>query len=66
VTIVAAIEGAERIPKEFPFNVFVAKGEGGLEKDSVMLCNQIRTVDMSRFGKRYTSATLRCKGLIGR
>ena len=49
LTIVAAIEGAEHVPKLYPVNVLVRKGEGGLTKDSVVLCNQIRTVDESRF-----------------
>jgi mRNA interferase MazF len=31
--------------------VLVKKGEGGLTKDSAVLCNQIRTVDESRIGK---------------
>lgn len=51
ITIVAAITGAENVSKIYPICVFVPKGEGGLEKDSVVLCNQIRTVDESRFGK---------------
>jgi mRNA interferase MazF len=29
----------------------IPKGEGGLTKDSVALCNQIRSVDETRFGK---------------
>jgi mRNA interferase MazF len=35
----------------YPVNVLVPKGEAGLQKDSVVLCEQIRTVDESRFGK---------------
>ena len=51
--IVVVIEGAENVSKLYPVNVFIAKGEGGLEKDSVALCNQIRTVDEVRIGKVY-------------
>ena len=51
VTIVAAITSAtERHPH--PTDVFVPKGEGGLEVDSLILLNQIRTVDRQRLKKR--------------
>lgn len=53
LTIVAAIEGAEHVRKMYPVNVFVPRGEGGLAKDSVVLCNQIRTVDEARLGRIY-------------
>ena len=49
VTIVAAITGAENVPKRYPVDVPVSKGEGGLSKDSVVQCNQIRTIDEARF-----------------
>jgi len=55
VIIVAAITGAENVPKSYPVDVPVQKGEGGLVKDSVVQCNQIRSVDERRilatFGK---------------
>ncbi|HVP49482.1 MAG TPA: type II toxin-antitoxin system PemK/MazF family toxin [Bryobacteraceae bacterium] len=50
-TIVAVITGAENIKKAFPIHVPIPKGEGGLTKESVVLCSQIRTVDEIRFGK---------------
>ena len=53
LTIVAAIEGAEHVLRPYPMNVQIPKGEGGLSKDSVVLCNQIRTVDEVRFLKIY-------------
>jgi mRNA interferase MazF len=54
VTIVAALTGAENILRKVPpIWVFVAKGDGGIEKDSYVLCNQIRTVDESRLGRIY-------------
>jgi mRNA interferase MazF len=49
VTIVAVITGAEHVPKLYPVNVLVRQGEGGLTKDSVILCNQLKTVDELRF-----------------
>jgi mRNA interferase MazF len=42
---VAAITGAENVPRKYPVDVPVQKGEGRLVKDSVVLCNQIRSVD---------------------
>lgn len=51
LTIVAAIEGAERGRKPYPLHVPISQGEGGLTKDSVVLCEQIRTVDETRFSQ---------------
>ena len=53
VTTVVPVEGAEHVPKLYPTNVPIPKGEAGLLKDSVALCNQIRCVDEGRFGKTY-------------
>ena len=52
-TIVAVITGAENIKRPYPVNVPIPVGEGGLQKPSVVLCSQIRTVDEMRFGKIY-------------
>ena len=52
-TIVAVITRAENIKRPFPLNVSIPQGEGGLPKESVVLCSQIRTVDEIRFGKIY-------------
>jgi mRNA interferase MazF len=57
MTVVVPIEGAEHVQKLYPINVFIPKGEGGLDKDSVALCNQIRCVDEARFGKTYGVAS---------
>lgn len=43
-TIIAAI--TSKTEKEYPFMVHVQEGEGGLPKDSTVLCNQIRTVSI--------------------
>ena len=53
MTIVVPVEGAEHVAKLYPINVLIPKGEGGLTKDSVALCNQIRSVDERRFGKTH-------------
>jgi mRNA interferase MazF len=52
ITIVAAITGAENVPRRYPVDVPVSKQEGGLTKDSVVQCNLIRCVDESRI-QRY-------------
>jgi mRNA interferase MazF len=49
VTIVAVITGAENVPRRCPVDVLVPSGEGGLSKDSVVQCNQIRSIDEARF-----------------
>ncbi len=41
-TIVAAI--TSKIEKEYPFTVLIRQGEANLPKESLILCNQIRTV----------------------
>ncbi len=48
IVIVAAITGAENVPRQYPVDVRVPKGEGGLSKDSVVQCNQIWSVDEKR------------------
>ncbi len=49
-TIVAAITSTQR--EVSPYEVFLKSGEGGLPKDSIVLLNQVRTIDKKRLGKR--------------
>ncbi|MBU2100047.1 type II toxin-antitoxin system PemK/MazF family toxin [Candidatus Micrarchaeota archaeon] len=44
ITIVAAI--TSQIEREFPFTVFVRKGEANLQKNSLVLCNHLRSVSV--------------------
>lgn len=48
VTIVAVITGAENVPRRYPVDVPVPKGEGGLTRNSVVQCNLIRSVEALR------------------
>ncbi len=48
-----ALTGAEHVRRPLPIWVLVPTGEGGIEKDSYVLCNQIRSVDGKRLGKIY-------------
>ena len=41
-TIVAAI--TSKTEREYPFTVFVQKGEGNIPNDSLILCNHLRTI----------------------
>src|SRR3989344_4781966 len=50
-TIIAPITSTI-FSKEFPTNVKIAAVEGGLEKDSTILLNQIRTIDKFRIIKK--------------
>jgi mRNA interferase MazF len=52
VTIVAAISS---VTKAYPINVEIKTLESGLEKDSVIKLNQIRTIDKKRLIRRLGS-----------
>lgn len=51
VTVVSAISSADNEDR-YPNEVFVKKGEGGLDGDSFVLLNQIRTIDKMRLIKK--------------
>jgi len=53
-TIISAIT-SRKFSKQFPTNVELLKEDSGLEKDSTIMLNQIRTIDKSRIGKRISS-----------
>ncbi len=50
-TIVAAIT-SRKDDELYPMNVLVRKPEGGLEADSTILLDQVRTIDKSRLWKK--------------
>ena len=50
-TIIVPLTDAKDIPP-FPFHAHVAKGDGGLTKKSIALCEQIRVITKSRINKR--------------
>jgi mRNA interferase MazF len=50
VIIVAAIT-SRKFTKDFPTNVSINKEDSGLDRDSTILLNQIRTIDDSRLIK---------------
>ena len=57
VIIVASLT-SRNFTKEFPTNVFISKKDSGLDKDSVILLNQIKTIDKSRIIKKIGSLDL--------
>ncbi len=56
ITIVAAITSQFAAPL-YPTEVLVTAGEAGLPRDSVVLCNQIRSIDKRRLTKRMGLVT---------
>ena len=54
ITIVAALT-SQRGERLYPTEVLIQRPEGGLEYDSVVLLNQIRTIDKVRLIKRMGS-----------
>lgn len=54
VTIIAAIT-SRNFEKDYPTNVFISKKESGLEKDSTIMLNQLRTIDKNRIIKKMGS-----------
>jgi mRNA interferase MazF len=52
-TIIVPLTGAEHVKAPSPIYVSVKMGDGGTTKDSCVLCDQVRVVDQTRFGKIY-------------
>jgi mRNA interferase MazF len=52
-TIIVPLTDAARVKAPSPIYVQVKMGDGGTTKDSCILCDQIRVVDQSRFGRVY-------------
>jgi mRNA interferase MazF len=53
-TIIAPIT-SHRFDKEYPTDVFISKEDSGLNKDSRVLLNQIRTIDKRRIVNKLHS-----------
>ena len=58
VVVVVPLTKAANVKRDFPNNVIVARGEGGLTFDSVLLGGQVRAISKSRLlRQRGTLAT---------
>ncbi|MDA2936065.1 type II toxin-antitoxin system PemK/MazF family toxin [Patescibacteria group bacterium AH-259-L05] len=55
VTIVAAI--SSKVERLYPTEILVKSGEGGLDKNSRVLLNQVRTIDKQRLVKKIGTLT---------
>ena len=57
ITIVAAI--TTTLKKPYPFQVFLPAGEGGINLDSVVTLNHIRSIDQQRLVQRLGTVSNR-------
>jgi len=51
MTIVVPLTDAAHIGSPSAIYVLVKRGDGGIRKDSIALCDQIRAVDLRRCGR---------------
>ena len=59
-TIIIVITSRDRFKKKYPTHVWIDKGEGGLTKDSVIQCEQIRTIDKRRITRKLGTVNSSC------
>jgi mRNA interferase MazF len=52
-TIIAPLTDAAHIRKASPIYVLVKQGNGGVTKDSYVLCDQVRTIDQLRLRRVF-------------
>ena len=52
-SIVVPLTDAKNFAHLSPVYVLAPKGDGGLKKECLVLCDQIRTVDQQRFGRFF-------------
>ena len=52
LVIVSPVRGAEHIKRLYPVVVSVKKGAGGLDKKSVVQCDQIKSLDKARIVRK--------------
>jgi mRNA interferase MazF len=55
LTIIAVITSQKEISKKYPTDVWLDKGEGGLNSPSIIQGDQIRTIDKKRIIKKLKS-----------
>ena len=58
LTIIVVITSQKEIDKKYPTDVWIEKGEGGLEQASIIQCDQIRTIDKRRIVKKIGAVDL--------
>ena len=65
-TIVVPVTDAKNFAHRSPIYVLAPRGDGGLKKDSLVLCDQIRTVDQLRFGRFFGILSPETMGKVDR
>ncbi len=55
IVIVCSVTGAENKTKVYPSHVKVSAGTGGLSKDSIVLCEQVRAISKTRLKEHLGS-----------
>lgn len=63
-TIIISAITSRKFLKQFPTNVELLKEDSGLEKDSTVMLNQIRTIDKSRITKKISSLDSEIMGKV--
>lgn len=63
LTIIAPLT-SKVFTKEFPTNVFILKEDSGLNKDSTILLNQIRTIDKLRITRKISILATEIMGKV--
>ncbi len=53
LTIIAVITSQKEIDKKYPTDVWIEKGEGGLDYPSIIQSDQIRTIDKNRIIDKF-------------
>jgi len=53
VVVIVPATDADNVKKAYPMHVLLAKGQGGLKKDSIAKTEQIRAIQVSRFLEYY-------------
>ena len=53
LTIITVITSQKESKKKYPTDIWINKGEGGLNSPSIIQCNQIRTVDRNRIINKH-------------
>ena len=66
LTIIAVITSQKEIDKKYPTDVWVEKGEGGLDIPSIIQCDQIRTIDKKRIIKYFDSFNASIMGEVNK
>ncbi len=63
-TVIAAAITSQREKTKLPTHISVVSGECGLAKDSIVLLEQVRTIDKKRLKERMGTLDDNCMGMV--